>query len=234
MGSLAAIASSITVGFDSPSLEQLALDNLSLADATRLSNFARCTQSNMVAMSSPRSLQKLEFLVSSVADSRLVRESVPEDHNRLIQTISAATDSTKWGEINKSHFTKMQPLHPLQNGPALCFLSERDRQRSQWLGFCYDFFQEPWEAMQLFDLELLKAKVGAAKPSALNRLQRSFMSSEVATVRKDTTVLVALFLQHMIMALADYMDAHLDDYVSNSVSGIAIHRNCADTSTNVP
>ncbi len=199
-------------GLDHPVFVPLALDDLSLADADRVANFAKIAgNGHQQILPEAPALQRLEAVVSYVKspDAQLLRQAIFENYSRFTQTMATTTNAAEWDGLWRDDITKMQPLHPLQNAPALPLLAEQTGQLSHWLGICYEYYQVLYTAHRAVKAQLQKANV--TKPSSLNRLQRSHISSEVAATRGDSTVKVVQFLLGVLATLHDFLRAHLSD-----------------------
>ncbi|KUI59330.1 Midasin [Cytospora mali] len=193
---------------------RLAFDNLSLGDASLLSRYEKVLSSGLVsqqAASTTHINDDLSALVSYITSPKaaLTRQII-------LQFYTAASRELSGGES----LTAVQPLHTLHNVPVVPMLEKHSPDAAEWLGICYESFLELHHANQVMASQI--RTIDRSKPSSLNRLQRSLVSGQVATVAKDSTVNVAGFLNSIGQLMERYVESSLQHSEFNTGSKFAL------------
>ncbi|ROW12680.1 hypothetical protein VMCG_00623 [Cytospora schulzeri] len=193
---------------------RLALDNLSLGDASLLSRYENMLSSGLLSQQgtgTPHISDDLSALVSYITSPKaaLTRQVI-------LQFYSAASRELSGNES----LTAIQPLHTLHNVPVVPMLEKHSPDAAEWLGICYEAFLEIHHANQAMASQI--RTVDRTKPSSLNRLQRSLVSGQVATVKKDSTVNVVGFLNSIVQLMDGYIESSLQHSEFNADSKFAL------------
>ncbi|KAI1738338.1 hypothetical protein F4680DRAFT_450092 [Xylaria scruposa] len=182
-------------------LTQLAIDSLSFDDlrlGSRISTLASCP-----------------IVTSSLCGSHLISEQVTSLTCPIIpsQFTVDVLDSTrslfKASAEHTSHdAVDFLTLHPIQNSPIVPLLHGYSSELPFCFATCYELswnLAEAWSA-----LELQKSRAINVQISNLNRLQRSYVADEVASVQKDSTIGSAKFLVGVLRAIETYLRGQLE------------------------
>ena len=175
-------------------LEPLAFDLLSLADTRLLKKFASTAEHGLFREG------RLDAVTLWLTDLTSYTEAA--DAAALRQAVSAMYGSSPQGGM-------LMPIHPLQNPAIVSILDRLHHGLPHWLSACYETYLE-LHGMQK-DLKNQLFKVNVRRPAFLNRLQRSHISGEVATLSKDSTVNAEEFLLSTMKELHGYIRNHLDE-----------------------
>jgi len=205
------------LGMGTSGFTPLALDNLSLADARLLVNFSKSADRGLLRACNPADAQAIEATVSYVKsqDAQELRQAIMQNYVRLSELISTTTGACNWEQNWLDEFTKMQPFHPLQNSVVVPTLRTHTTSLPDWISFCYESYAELYSAHQAMQSQQQRANI--AKPSALNRLQRSFVAPQIASVRGDSTIQVGQFLSQVLQTIHSFLTAHLGDHQSSQL-----------------
>jgi hypothetical protein len=76
-----------------------------------------------------------------------------------------------------------------------------------WLAACFELKLDIAKALDAQQSQ--EAIIDTLKPSKMNRLQRSLVSSRVPAVAKDSTVRISEFLKSTLKAIAMYLQNHV-------------------------
>lgn len=183
---------------------RLALDNLDLGDVSLLARYEKAFTSGLGIsqdVASPNASSDLSALVSYVQSTKAAptRQAILEMYTALSKEVSG-------NEL----LTATQPLHTLHNAPMVELMDKTSDKAAEWLAFCYEVFLEIQYAQQAVQSQI--RTLDRTKPSTLNRLQRSLVSDQVASVAKDSTVNVAGFLSSIVQLI----EKHIDDSLKNA------------------
>lgn len=185
----------------------LALDNLSLGDSSLLSRYETAVGSSLVLQSedSTQFQEGLSALISYLSSSKAstTRQTILQLYSTLSKELSCSES-----------LANNQPVHTLHNAPMVEHMDKIRPSAAEWLGVCYEFFLEIQHTQQVMQSQ--KRTSDRTKPSSLNRLQRSFVSSSVATVAKDSTVNVVSFLNSIVHLIERFIESTLSDIPSNT------------------
>lgn len=178
----------------------LALDNLSLQETALLSRYekAQHTMSRSYDAENARTNQDLAVLISYLQSPR--GASTRQAVLRLYSNLSRALTGNEM-------MTAIQPLHTLHNGPVVPILDKFSPRAAEWLGICYEVHMDIQHTQQAVHAQ--SRTLDRTKPSSLNRLQRSLVSSHVASVSKDSTVQVAGFLDAVLQSIGNFIEQSL-------------------------
>ncbi|KAJ0116412.1 ATPase [Diaporthe amygdali] len=187
---------------------RLALDNLSLGDASLLAKYEKALANGLGPLQDaavPEVGSDVSALVSYVQSPKAAstRQAVLELYAAVSNEVSG-----------KETLTPTQPLHTLHNGPMASLTDKHSPKAAEWLAFCYEVILEIQHAQQAMQSQI--RTLDRSKPSTLNRLQRSLVSGQVATVAKDSTVNVAGFLSSIIQLLERYIESSLQHSESST------------------
>ncbi|KAJ4391331.1 AAA ATPase midasin [Gnomoniopsis smithogilvyi] len=196
----------------------LALDNLSLGDSMLLSRYETMLSSTLA----PRYAHVTQFqeglsaLISYLSSSKAspTRQTILELYSTLSKELSG-----------NETLTSIQPVHTLHNAPIVNLMDKIHPNAAEWLGICYEFYLEIQRTQQAMQVQIRTSD--RTKPSSLNRLQRSLVSSTVATVAKDSTVNVVGFLNSVVQLIEIFIDSTLSalpaDTKVKSCLGALVH-----------
>lgn len=178
----------------------LALDNLSLQESSLLSRYEKVQQSLSLpySLGNANSSQDLAALISYLQLPRgaSTRQAVLQLYSALSRDLTG--DDT---------ITTIQPIHTLHNGPMVPILDRISPRAAEWLAICYDVHIDIQHTQQAVHDQ--NRTLDRTKPSSLNRLQRSLVSSHVASVSKDSTVNVAEFLDTLLQLIGNFLQHSL-------------------------
>lgn len=178
----------------------LALDSLSLGDTTLLSRYDM--SSNLLLAQSADTTEFKEGLTALVA--YLSSPKAASTRQAVLQMYSTLSNKLSSSET----LTSIQPLHALHNAPMITLLQKINMGAAQWFGVCYEIFLELQHAQEAMQAQI--RTVDRTKPSSLNRLQRSIVSGQVASVAKDSTVQVAGFLNSTVGLVEGFVESTLN------------------------
>ncbi|KAG8161548.1 hypothetical protein KVR01_008535 [Diaporthe batatas] len=172
---------------------RLALDNLDLSDVPLLARYEKASTNGLGSLldaAYPDTDSGLSALVSYVQSPKAapIRQAI------LNLYTATATDVS-----GNDVLTAAQPLHTLHNAPMVKLMENQSKNAAEWLAFCYEVFVELQYAQQAVQSQI--RTLDRTKPSTLNRLQRSLVSDQVASVAKDSTVNVAGFLSSIVQVV---------------------------------
>lgn len=180
-------------------LATLTLDNLSLQESGLLSRYEKAQgllspdNANTVHFS-----QDLSAFISYLQSPKgaSTRQAVLQLYSNLSRHLTG-----------NDTLTTIQPLHTLHNGPMVSILDKLSPRASEWLGICYEFHMDFQRTQQAISGQ--SRALDRTKPSSLNRLQRSLVSSHVPSVSKDSTVHVAGFLDTILQLIGNFVEHSL-------------------------
>lgn len=180
---------------------RLALDNLDLTDASFLPRYEKALTGGLGLLqdvAAPGTSSHLSALISYVQSTKAapMRQAILQ----LYTVISSEVSGNKI-------LSATQPLHTLHNAPMVSLMEKHSAKASEWLAFCYELFLEIQYAQHAMQSQI--RTLDRTKPSTLNRLQRSLVSDQVATVAKDSTVNVAGFLSSIVQLVEGYIESSL-------------------------
>lgn len=189
---------SVNGGFE---VARLVLDNLDLEDVWLLARYEKAFTGGLeysqdTAASETRS--DLAALTSYVQSTKAA-----PTRQAILRLYTAVSNEVSGNEL----LTAMQPLHTLHNAPMVKLMEKHSSKLPEWLAFCYELFLEIQYAQQAMQSQI--RTLDRTKPSTLNRLQRSLVSDQVASVAKDSTVNVAGFLSSIVQVIEGYIDSSL-------------------------
>lgn len=181
----------------------LALDNLSLKDSSLLPRFEKVlndlvSSRNAGAAQLDRNLSAVLSYISS-PKAATIRQAVLLLYSGVSREM-----------LRTEALSAVQPLHTLHNSPLFAMMHKIQPDAAVWLGICYEFFLEIQSTQQVMQLQV--RATDRTKPSSLNRLQRSIVSGNVASVARDSTVSVAGFLNSVVQLV----EAHIESTLSAS------------------
>ncbi|KAI5928416.1 hypothetical protein F4810DRAFT_705356 [Camillea tinctor] len=185
-------------------MSQLAADGLSYGDFALLEQQLVLNQ-DIVERPQPSTLWKTKSTVSNQTMGPIIsfaKSPLTIDIQRAIRGIY-----TTLPEDDGPGIRDIQPLHPLHNSPLLPLLQGYPLGLPFWLGACYEVYFDllrAWDA-----LEVQKSQAHGIQVSALNRLQRSYVSERVAAVAKDSTVDATKFLVGVLQTTEAYIRSQL-------------------------
>lgn len=186
----------------------LALDNLSLQESGLLSRYEQAQQSVPLSRNAEND-QDLSVLISYLQSPKVAstRQAILQLYSTLSRELTG----------NDSIAT-IQPLHTLHNAPMVPILEKVSSGASEWLGTCFEIHIAIQRTQRAVDLQ--KRTLDRTKPSSLNRLQRSLVASNVASVSKDSTVHVAGFLDAILQLITNFIEHTLKSstYVTTTKS----------------
>ncbi|KAJ4418163.1 AAA ATPase midasin [Gnomoniopsis sp. IMI 355080] len=185
----------------------LALDNLSLGDSSLLSRYETAL-GTAGALRNADGAQYQQGLSASI--SYLSSSKASTTRQTILQLYSALSNELLGSEM----LTSIQPLHALHNAPMVTLTDKIQPNAAEWLGVCYEFFIDIQHTQQAMQAQ--NRASDRTKPSSLNRLQRSLVSSTVATVAKDSTVNVASFLNSVVQLIETFIESTLRALPSNT------------------
>lgn len=187
---------------------RLALDNLDLEDVSLLARYEKAftgglgSSQDVVALETTSDLSALVSYVQST-------KAAPTRQAILQLYLEISTD-VSGDEV----LTATQPLHTLHNAPMVKLMNKHSNKTAEWLAFCYEVFLEIQYAQQAMQSQI--RTLDRTKPSTLNRLQRSLVSDQVASVAKDSTVNVAGFLSSIVQLIEGCIEYSLQHSESNT------------------
>lgn len=178
----------------------LALDNLSLQETSLLSRYEKAQHSMSLSREAENAHtnQDLAVLISYLQSPRgaSTRQAVLRMYSNLSRALTG-----------NDTVTAIQPLHSLHNGPVVPILDKLSPGAAEWLGICYEVHMDIQHTQQAVNSQ--SRTLDRTKPSLLNRLQRSMVSSHVASVSKDSTVHVAGFLDSILQLVGNFIEQSL-------------------------
>lgn len=178
----------------------LALDNLSIQESALLSRYENAQQSLSLRHNAENAQlgQGLSALISYLQSPKgaSTRQAVLQLYSTLSRELTG-----------NNTVTTIQPLHTLHNGPMVPMLDNLSPRASEWLGICYEVHMDIQRTQQAMSTQT--RTLDRTKPSSLNRLQRSLVSSHVASVSKDSTVHVAGFLDTILQLIGKFIELSL-------------------------
>ncbi|POS81428.1 ATPase [Diaporthe helianthi] len=180
---------------------RLAFDNLDLSDVRLLARYEKASTDGLgcpLDSASPDTNSGLSALVSYVQSPKAA-----PTRQAILQLYTAISTDVSGNEV----LTAAQPLHTLHNAPMVKIMESQSNKAAEWLAFCYEVFLELQYAQQA--VESQSRTLDRTKPSTLNRLQRSLVSDQVASVAKDSTVSVAGFLSSIVQVIGALIDDSL-------------------------
>ncbi|KAG6365441.1 hypothetical protein INS49_007052 [Diaporthe citri] len=180
---------------------RLALDNLDLGDVSLLARYEKAFTGGLGSsqdVTAPETSSDISALVSYVQSTK----AAPA-RQAILQLYTAVSTKVSGSEL----LTATQPLHTLNNAPMVRVMENNSDKVAEWLAFCYEVFMEIQYAQQAMQSQI--RTLDRTKPSTLNRLQRSLVSDQVASVAKDSTVNVAGFLSSIVQLIEGYIDSSL-------------------------
>lgn len=183
-------------------LVRLALDNLDLGDVSLLARFEKAAVGSLSdfpdIVGVRQTTSDLSALVSYVQSAKAspIRQAI-------FQLSSVVSTEVSGNDL----LTAAQPLHTLHNAPMVKLMDKHANKAAERLAFCYEVFLEIQYAQQAVQSQI--RTLDRTKPSTLNRLQRSLVSDQVASVAKDSTVNVAGFLGSIVQLIEGSIDYSL-------------------------
>lgn len=178
----------------------LALDNISVQESALLPRYEKAQKALSVRQNADNAQlgQDLSALISYLQSPKVAstRQSVLQLYSTLSRELTG-TDAV----------TTIQPLHPLHNGSMVPILEMLSPRAAEWLGICYEAHMDIQRTQQAMSTQT--RTLDRTKPSSLNRLQRSLVSSHVASVSKDSTVHVVGFLDTILQLIGKFIEFSL-------------------------
>lgn len=189
-------------------MARLALDNLDLGDVSLLARYGKAFTDGL---GSSQDVAASENNSGHAALASYVQstKAAPIRH-AILQLYTAVSTEVSGNEV----LTATQPLHTLHNAPMAKLMDKYSANAAEWLAFCYEVFLEIQHAQQAMQSQI--QTLDRTKPSTLNRLQRSLVSDQVASVAKDSTVNVAGFLSSVVQLIEGYIDYSLQHSESST------------------
>ncbi|TPX18376.1 uncharacterized protein E0L32_011709 [Thyridium curvatum] len=212
-------------------LVKLALDDLSVADTQLLERFS-------MAVAGPRDTESqqshmyeaLGALASYLhsPDALQIRQAIgqllqtgSEDLCTSLVNMRYSTPSPSAARhITPKSLATVQPLHPLHNSPLIKSILKSSSDSVQWLGTAYDYYFELVASHQAFESQVKSLNI--ARPSLLNRLQRSSIADKVATVLADSTASASAFLTSILQDIHNFLTLNLGRMVGGSKARLLI------------
>ncbi|KAH8894978.1 midasin [Thozetella sp. PMI_491] len=173
-------------------LEPLAFDLISLADTGLLKRYISAAGHGLHSQERHSTIVQHLNLLASYTEAESARP--------LRHAISAA--------YNGAPNSMLLPVNPLQNAPVAQMLEQGRVGIAHWLSICYEAYLELYAAQREVKQQL--TRVNIKKPALLNRLQRSHIAGEVATLSKDSTVNAERFLASVFTELNSYLQGNLE------------------------
>lgn len=179
----------------------LALENLDLGDVSLLARYEKAfthIPGSIEDEEVPQSCPDLSALVSYVQSTKAA-----PTRQAMLQLYTAVSVEVSGNEL----LTATQPLHTMHNAPMVKLMDKHSNTAAEWLAFCYEVLLNIQYAQQAMQSQI--RTLDRTKPSTLNRLQRSLVSDQVASVAKDSTVNVAGFLSSIVQLIEGCIDSSL-------------------------
>ncbi|RDW65425.1 midasin [Coleophoma crateriformis] len=181
-------------------LQKVALDNLSWCDLPLLSRFAAMIQQETFGSS--------DFAIRfSTLCQDYLQVAENADNQDFIVAVKEMLDALAKKTGLPDSFKDAQIIYPLQNSPLVPLLQQTSNP-------CLVYGLATWIDLKIEiagaaeALRSQKTGLDTLRPSEMNRLQRSIVSSRVPAVAKDSTVRVANFLWAMLETLNQYLQEH--------------------------